>query len=448
MSDLINPSNAITIIYGISGVGKSRQADEAAEYVYETYGKLTRMYVSDLGGWGTKRLSLIKLGIVQVWYFVNHLELWATAELASLGYWPESFLNKETGMATLDVPLVGPRQLRWVIICPQGHSVVTLYAPPVMIDTTCPTCQVATSLENCLRIDKQVIRTQGFKDIGLYVYDSLTQLNEAGLERAAEQGAGMSEGDALRSPAGVVEGRFTFGLNQKNHYGFLQQRSRGWIRNIRTIPDQVERAIVTCGVEMGKGDDESGGIPIYGPKIAGNARTSSVPGWAGNCLHVTKETPIDGSAARHRIWLVNHTDTRDPRMIPYLAKHRGEPADMPQYLEDASDAEFFSTCSMKEFYRLEKQQLTVLLERDRAKFPVAPGIDSPVAPEEVLESEQVVVPSNGQPVPIEGQRRRRAVVGADVVTPTSETVGGVLEDPTKSISTIPRLRRVRRPSPT
>ena len=436
-----NPSNAITIIYGISGVGKSRQADEAAEYVYETYGKRTRMYVSDLGGWGTKRLSLIKLGIVQVWYFVNHLELWATAELASIGYWPESFLNKETGMAAPDVALVGPRRTRWVVMCPAGHVVTTLdtEAAATQVEFPCPTCAVMTTPANCLSINKEVYRPKGFKDIGLYVYDSLTQLNEAGLERAAEQGAGMSEGDALRSPAGIVEGRFTFGLNQKNHYGFLQQRSRGWIRNIRTIPDQIERAIVTCGVEMGKGDDESGGISIYGPKIAGNARTSSVPGWAGNCLHLAKETPLNGDAARHRIWLVNHTDPRDPRAIPYLAKHRGEPADMPQFLEDAPGAEFFSTCSMKEFYRLEKQQLAGLLERDRAKFPSAPGIEGPEAPEEVLESGQVAVSSNGQSVPVEGQRRRA------VAALTSEKVTGGVTENTAGSSSVPRLRRVRRP---
>ena len=461
----VNPSNSICVLYGISGTGKSRQIDEAAEYVWETSQKVTRVYVSDLGGWGTKRLSLIRLGIVQVWYFVSHQEPWQTAELASLGWWPESFLDVETGLAAPDAPLVPPRQTRWTVKCPQGHAVETLTHEPVSSwAASCPTCQVMVSLANCLGIDKVTVRSKGFGRVGLYAYDSLTQLNESGMEVAAERGAGMQEGEALRSPAALSEGRFTFGLNAKTHYGFLQQRSRGWIRNIRTIPDQVERAIVTCGVEMGKGDDESGGIPIYGPKIAGNARTSSVPGWAGNCLHVTKETLADGSA-KHRIWLVNHTDPRDPRAIPYLAKHRGEPQDMPQYLEDAPGAPPFSQCSMKEFYRLEKEQLAKVLERDQAKFGNAPGLLATEDAEEVLETtsasvvpQAVAVGGNGAPM------RRRATApppttsGTLVAPPmTGGTVVGsalqaapqptAMADPA-GVGAVPRLRRVPRPPTT
>ena len=133
---------------------------------------------------------------------------------------------------------------------------------------------------------------------------------------------------------------------------------------------------------------------MYGPKIAGNARTSSVPGWAGNCLHVTKETLLDGSA-KHRIWLVNHTDPRAPRAIPYLAKHRGEP-DMPLYLEDQDGTPPFTACSMKEFYRLEKAQLALLLQADQRKHANAPGVEAVPAEEEVLETKAIPhVPSTG-----------------------------------------------------
>lgn len=446
MSTEINPSNAITLLYGISGSGKSRQIDEAAEYMWETHQKITRVYVSDLGGWGTKRLSLIKLGIVQVWYFVNHVEPWATAELASLGYWPASFLNAETGLAAAEVALVGPRQIRWELLCPNGHSVAVFDTEATLAQASlsCSICQTMTTSANALSIQKHVIRSEGFANVGLYCYDSLTQLNESGLEIAAERGAGMQEGEALRSPAALREGVFTFGLNAKTHYGFLQQRSRGWIRNIRTIPDQVEKAIVTCGVETGKGDDESGGIPIYGPKIAGNARTSFVPGWAGNCLHATKETLPNGEA-RHRIWLVNHTDPRDPRAIPYLAKHRGEPIDMPQYLEDAPDQPPFTTCSMKTFYRLEKTQLAAVLARDIAKFPNAPGLAAPMVPEEILESSRatvvLAVPAMQSTAPL-GVPRRRGTHPAGM--PIAEVPVTTTVQPAMSTGTS-RLRRVARP---
>ena len=186
----INPSNAITILYGISGVGKSRQIDEAAEYMWETYKKITRIYVSDLGGWGIKRLSLIRLGIVQVWYFVNHVDPWSTAELASLGYWPQSFLNTETGMALPTVGLIAPRTTQYILRCPSGHALLPCRTEQeITLGQPCPVCGVQTTPANCLGVETQVIRSKGFSQIGLYCYDSLTQLNESGMEAAAEAGA-------------------------------------------------------------------------------------------------------------------------------------------------------------------------------------------------------------------------------------------------------------------
>lgn len=370
-------ASAVTGIYGLSGSGKSAQEDEAAIYAWERFRRITLMYVSDLGGWGSRRLSLIKRGIVRVWYMRNHLDPFATMELASLGYWPKVLDDPETGLAAPDVVLVAPTQLRWTLVCKHGHEVVTVKseAETMLVNQPCQDCGAPTSAATCLRIDKVVVQSPGFKHVGHWGFDSFTQMNDWGLDDLARQGAGMEDG-ALKSALGLKSGQFTFGTGSMAHVGFLMARTNKWIANIRSIPGQVIPATLTFGVESGRGDDESGGIPIFGPKIAGHKRTSTVPGWVGNLLHASRDIGSDG-AMHFRLWFTSHYDPGDPRGIPYLAKPRGTLLGMPNegYLEDPADtAQQFSQCSIRRFYELLDQQLAMIEASDAERFPDAPGI--------------------------------------------------------------------------
>lgn len=379
-----NQANAVTGVYGISGSGKSSLADTAAERCYEQFGKITLCYAADLGGFGNKRLTLIRRGIMRVYDPRNHVNPFETMELISLGAFPVTLIDPERGFADPSVQLVLPRRLVYVMHCPNGHEVKRFEDQRVMTATTtaCPTCGTMTAVANASRIEQQIVRHRMFKDVGLRIYDSMTALNDWGMQDLQEQsakgslpassggGSMLGAADALRS------GRFVFGGSSVAQYGFLQNRTYGWLSNIRTIPDQAMPAIATFMVEQSKGTDESGGDLLLGPKIAGNARTAALPGWLGNLLHSSKEPQSNVSDAPmvYRLWLTNHIDPRDPRRIPYVAKHRGTPLGMPDYLEDPPGAEAWSVCSLKVFFNKLDEQLKQLEAEAAKKYPEAPGI--------------------------------------------------------------------------
>lgn len=383
-----NLANAITALYGLSGSGKSSLLDTAVEYCWEHFHKIAMIYAADLGGFGSKRLALIRAGLALVYDPRNHVDPFATMEAISLGAFPAYLLpgggatqeERERGYAPPDAELVMPHRRRYAIKGSDGILIRQVY--------DIPTAQTLVAANPGSTIETEVVRSKGFGNVGMRGYDSGTALNEWGMtDLQAQSAAGLlpaggSGGSALGSADALVSGSYKFGTSSKAMFGFLQQRSYGWIANIRSIPDQVVPPVMTFMVEMSKGDDESGGQPVFGPKIAGNARTSSVPGWVGNCCHSTREQGDDG-AMHYRLWLVNHVDPRDPRGVPYLAKQRGTPLDMPEYLEDGKDEPPWTTCSLAYLYSKLDAQVVAIQAELAAKFPDAPGMPIAAQADEV-----------------------------------------------------------------
>jgi hypothetical protein len=437
-----NQANSCLGLVGLTGAGKTSLAVTAVEEAWETYGKITHWYASDLGGWGNSLLSLIRLGICRVWYLRNHHNPFTTMELASQGYWPETMQDLETGLAAPDVRLIAPRQVRWTVICPNDHAVASYadVAQATAMQLACPTCGVVTSAANALRMDRVVVRSAGFKRVGHYVFDSMTQMSEYGLTELrnksarGELPAGHSGGSALGSADALREqGGSVFGTGSLAQYGFMQDRVPVWIGNARAIPDQVLPPIITFGIEYSKGSDESGGMPMYGPKIAGNKRTPQVPGWLGNCLYAAKEphNPPDHDEqgnvrSYHRLWLVNHPLAGDADNTPIVAKHRGEPLGMPDYLEDSGKPnEAWQRCSLRVFYKLLRDQAEAIEARDRARFANAPALagDSDDG-EEILE---VTAASEQGPAPAPTGRVVKRRVGRAAPLPPMESVESVAD---------------------
>lgn len=469
-----NQANSVTGVYGISGSGKSSLADTAVEYAYETYGALSLGYVADLGGFGTKRLALIRAGILRVYDPRNRLNPFETMELISLGAFPVELIDPERGYAAPDVPLVLPRRLVFVQYCVQGHEAARFEDERVMqaMTTVCPTCGTATTMANCQKVDRVIVRHRLFAGIGFRFYDSITALNDWGMSDLQSQsakgtlptggqgGALLGAADALRS------GRFVFGSSSKSQYGFLQNRTYNWLANIRTIPDQVLPPVATFLTETSKGDDESGGEMVIGPKIAGNARTAAVPGWLGNCLHATKEPfSVDDQTMVHRLWLTNHIDPRVPSRIPYLAKHRGTPLGMPEYLEDKPGAAPWSGCSLKVFFSMLQEQLAKEDAATKARYPNAPGMwrgDAAAGPaaDDVVSAVAgssgaavaAVAQTGPRPVAATSGRRRVAGAGAPVAVPsqtpaTSSTPAPVIESAGAGDASVAPAAAVSTPEP-
>jgi hypothetical protein len=447
ITTIANLSNSCLGLVGITGSGKTSLIVTAIEEAWEVYHRCTQFYASDLGGYGNKLLSLIRLQIARVWYIRNHVKPFETMEFASQGYWPETMLDPETGLAAPDVRLVPPRQVRWIVICPNNHPVGTFadQAQAAASQTACPTCGVITSTANALRMDRATVRSAGFKSIGHYAYDSMSQMSEYGLQELRVKSAkGELASNALGSADALREGEFVAGTGSVAQYGFMQDRVPVWLSNIRALPDQVLPPTVTFGVERSKGTDESGGIPIYGPKIAGNARTAWVPGWLGNCLYVAKEphNPPERDdhgnvKTYHRLWLVNHPSPTEPD-VPIVAKHRGEPFGMPDYLEDSGvPEEAWNRCSLRVFYKLLRDQAVAIEARDRAKYHDAPALVGEVdEPEEVLEVQAAsdgTGQANALPSSTRIKRRTRVHQAAPVSSePRGETVAEIAVEPEKA----------------
>ncbi|PYQ25659.1 MAG: hypothetical protein DMF56_27070 [Acidobacteria bacterium] len=376
LAEVSSQANAVTGLVGDSGAGKTSQVCEAIEYAWEVYHRIGRVYHFDAGGFGNKLIRLAKLGIAQIWTPRNRIEPFETAELCSLGYWPEKIDNVETGFADPYVPLVPPQTRRWVIYCPNGHIVRTVSNRRLLeaFQNACPECRTLVTLQNWSKVDEQVIRSPGFRHVGLYVFDSVTAMSDHIMtdmaERAARDEMGGSDRNSLRgAPAKVISGSMVFGSNSMPHYGFAQNRVASWLANMRKIPYQVVPPIATF--LENRGSDEAN-IAVFGPKIAGTARTADVPAWLGNCLNLTK-VPTPSGAMKFRIWLETHAHPNEGN-IPHLAKTRGEPGDFPPYLEDKEGQPPFSTCSLKFFFRRMDEALQRSLARASEQYRDAPAL--------------------------------------------------------------------------
>lgn len=392
--DLPNFANSVTGVYGISGTGKTSLLVTACEFCWEEFEMISLVYGTDLGGFGNKMLSLIRHGIVRVWDPRNHVNSFETMEACSYGAWPETMIDPQTGRAAPNVRLILPRRVTTQLQCPQGHPVARFdLASPrdaglfEVGNYPCPTCGVLTTKSNGTTT-AQIVRHKMFAKVGHRGYDSMTEMNDWGMMRLGEMSAkgllpaGKEGGSLLQAADALREGTFVAGGGSPAQVGFMQNRSHQWIANIRSIPDQVMPATCTFAVEAAKGDDDSGGIDIFGPQIAGNKRTSKVPRWLGNCLHANREPDAAGNM-RHRLWLTSHIDPRDPRKTPYLAKHRGLPLGMPDFLEDPwdddkakRDAQAWSVCSLGVFYRKLIAQLKEVEALQATKYANAPGLQA------------------------------------------------------------------------
>ncbi len=447
-------SSGVTAIYGNSGSGKSSLADTAAEYVADRFNQGTMCVAVDPGGWGNRRLSLIHQGVMQVYDPRNHVNFFETMEALTLGAWPEKILDPDRGYADPNVKLIKPRQPMWMTKCPQEHDVAqyTTEAQMVAAQVKCPTCQTLVTSQN-VKVERAVIKPAMFQAVGLRMFDSLTAMNDMGLilelpamSARGELPTGTTGGSALGSADAVRQGTAVFGTGSIAQVGFMQNRTYGWLINIRTIPDQVLGAITTFGVEQSKDEDKVGGEMCYGPAISGKARTAKVPGWVGNCTHATKEPDANGNVV-HRLWLTNHIDPRDPHKLPYLAKHRGTPLGMPDFLQDKWDddpvkhAELaWTECSLRKFFLLLEDQFDKIQAADEKRFAKFREAQAKIeATDEVIAVAPVPIAAGPTAAVVGGGggRKIRRAGGAPVPTTPAPATVSVQPTPPSTDTTVP-----------
>ena len=90
-------NNSATMIFGDTGTGKSSLIATLAEYVWEKHKKVTLLYSTDGGGFGTNVEVLIEQGIIWLWKMRSRGLAFETVARATQGYWPEEILVPQTG---------------------------------------------------------------------------------------------------------------------------------------------------------------------------------------------------------------------------------------------------------------------------------------------------------------------------------------------------------------
>jgi hypothetical protein len=443
----LTQANAVTALVSDSGNGKTSQVCEAIEYCWETYHRIGRVYHFDSGGFGNKLLKLIRLGIAQVWAPRNHIEAFETAELCSLGYWPDKIIRADIGYADPYAPLSPPQFDRYVVWCQNGHKVaaVPIKSHLDYFQQQCPECRVLTTMANWSKAERLTIISPGFKHVGMWAFDSVTSMSDWVMEDMAKRAAAgdtsimSGEKNQLRHTAGViVSGSMVFGSNVIAHYGFAQLRVASWLANMRRIPRQTVPAIATFLEQRGSDDAK---LPVFGPKIAGTARTSDVPAWVGNCLGLEQYARPDGRM-KFRMWTRTHSSVNEGG-IPHLAKHRGEPGDLPAYLEDKDEEPPFTRCSLKYFFVRLDQALARSLKAATERYPNAPALvpftddeDEEVVSQGTVSVGANVVPASSMPLPMiagvvpAGQMGGAAMGGGPVPLPPGQPVAPLPPPPT------------------
>lgn len=360
-------NNSATLIVGDSGTGKSSLLATYADYVWQKYRKITLLYVSDGGGFGDSVEALIQRGIIWVWRLKTRGNPFETCARASRGFWPKKMINPATGESSPSCSLAEPVKMTYTLFCPKGHEVRKRSIAKSLGSSACPTCDVQTSIKNG-SVDVTSKTTPGFEQVGARCYDSLTSMEFwIMLELAHRVGSGDLAGEKTALGGQIFDGDDTFGGNNRSHYGFAQIRAQEWLSESTAIPGMVAPPIWTA-LEH-RADDDRTNLPIYGPKIAGNAKTSEVPSWVGNCLG-TRTWKEDGKD----VFKLHLKEYRDTDGIPHLCKVRAIPGILPDFLADDPDAPPFTEFNLGHLFTLLDSAGEKALKEAAEKYPDAPGL--------------------------------------------------------------------------
>lgn len=370
-------SNSACLIVGDTGTGKSSLIATLAEKVWKDHKKKTLYYLADGGGYGTQLEVLIERGIVWVWKMRTRGEAFETCAHAAKGYWPKNW-NTTTGETSPGCKLLRPIVTKFELYCSCGNLVNTQPVKAAMIGrkTVCK-CKALVDTTSPGAVVKEVtIRTPGFEDVGAVAFDGLTSMQQWIMDDLAERAArGTLKGEATGLGGTIISGDFAAGGNNRAHYGFAQSCGEKWILDSTAIPSVVAPPIWTALEERGQMADTK--VAVYGPKLAGAAKTSVAPQWVGNCLGLEIYQDKKGRNI-HRLHLQEYADKMDS--TPHLCKNRSLPGLLPPYLEDLYDEdgniENFKNFNLGTFFDLLDDALHNATIEAKKLYPDAPGLPS------------------------------------------------------------------------
>jgi predicted RNA-binding Zn-ribbon protein involved in translation (DUF1610 family) len=369
------PVTNATLVMGDSGTGKSTLLATAAEWGWRVHKKVTLLYSTDTGGYPSKIDALIRAGIIRVWKLRTRGEAFETCSKACHGYWPVEFSDHVGGETPPGVALLPPIKTTYFLHCKCGEVVKESASRRAFQQTfTCKKCGTRTNLQTGTVSNESVVH-EFFQDVGLRMYDGITSMNDWIMTDMAEKGArGEIKGEAAIR---IVSGEEVYASSTRNHYGFAQTRSSNWINDAASVPGHVIGPIFTARKQRATDNQK---VNIYGPMIAGQAKTSEVPAWVANCLGTSIFHDPKGRR-EYRLYLTEYMEQDDS--VKHLCKTRAEPGTVPVYLSDGPTGEDnkpisgeapFTTFSLGYFFDIVEKATEKSLEATLKAYPDAPGM--------------------------------------------------------------------------
>lgn len=392
--------NSATLIMGVTGSGKSALLGTLAEYVWETYRKVTRLYTSDGGGFPSNVQALMQKGLMQVFRLrTRDMEdgslSFETCLRSTQGWWPKQ-IAPATGEVQPGVTMIPPVTEQYTMSCPNGHVVKVVPFQSLLMPTLCPTCRVMTD-RSTMKVVKTARTTKGFEQVGAVCFDGLSSMlswmmtdmskRSGRLELKGEEGA---IGGKIRS------GDMNLGGSSRSHYGFAQSRAEEMVLSSLGIPGLVVPPVFTA---LTLDTMDEGSLNIRGPLLIGKAKTAEAGAWVGDCL----ETMVVKNDKDERIYRLYLSEFVDDAGIRHLIKNRTAPGTMPAMLEDpplkvgSEQQTAFTNFNLGVFYALRDKARLVTEAAMDTKYPDAPGLPEGIV--EVGDTQEPMVAAPAAQVP-------------------------------------------------
>lgn len=367
------------MILGPTKAGKTTLIATAAEYIYETWGKILVLYTAELGGFSARVEQRVRQGLIRPVRMRTRDDeagslSFETLQLCSKGYMPVRFLNPFEGEMEQGVPMIGPTTTVHEQFCGGcGASVIRTRYKSKLKNTTCPACKKPVTLVTGT-IVSTVQQTKGFENIGGLGFDGLTSFSDWYLQDMSHRTNLQGEMSAL---GGEIEsGGITFRGNNRSQVGMAQTRVHELVANSLSIPN-LELMPFWTAISHESSDD-TGRLTIVGPKLAGDAKTYIACSWFGNVVEAEVRQTEHHEYTR-RLWVSQFYDEQNRR---HLCGHRGDPRFMNTYFEDqpySDDKPPTQICtgfSLGYFFKQVEQSIQKGMEADKIGDGVVPGTDS------------------------------------------------------------------------
>jgi len=257
-----NTKFSTALCYGATKSGKTREIGAMSLYIYQTYGKTTRLISADGGGWESVQ-DYVDAGIIEP---IN------ISDAAT----PLTLLHR---LARGDWEVEG----KWL---PRDH------------------------------------KDQQFSNVGMYAIEGFYSICQLLMGDQIEKGRKIAEdvvGKFAEKDADTGE-QFTFGNASRAHYGFVQQRLLQLIREFQGLCAVGVNQILFTSLES-SGEDEFTNAKILGPASAGKALTQILPQRVGDLIHleiVAKPAAKEGQppTQEYRAYFQPHIDSEIRRAWP------------------------------------------------------------------------------------------------------------------------------------